>query len=159
METANQQKNLRAGAVRWSICREPAVRAMGRHSVFRRFVDLLERVGLFPSFRRLFLLPSGGPPAMPVRCGRESSLSPAPRPFGSLCRRNRAGHNVRVVAATLVRSLGVGLRGLKNDVHNARVLSEPSRRMDVAIHAHPIRALLRTCMIGDLAIYGAEAGI
>lgn len=33
----------------------------------------------------------------------------------------RAGHEVRVVAATLVRSLGVGQRGLKNDVRDARV--------------------------------------
>jgi transposase len=33
----------------------------------------------------------------------------------------RAGHDVRVVAATLVRSLGVGRRGLKNDVRDARI--------------------------------------
>ena len=33
------------------------------------------------------------------------------------------GHDVRVVAATLVRSLGVGQRGLKNDVRDARILS------------------------------------
>ena len=43
----------------------------------------------------------------------------------------RAGHDVRVVAATLVRSLGVGQRGLKNDVRDARVLSEASCRMDL----------------------------
>jgi transposase len=43
----------------------------------------------------------------------------------------RAGHDVRVVAATLVRSLGVGHRGLKNDVRDARVLSEASCRMDL----------------------------
>ena len=43
----------------------------------------------------------------------------------------RAGHEVRVVAATLVRSLGVGHRGLKNDVRDARVLSEASCRMDL----------------------------
>jgi hypothetical protein len=43
----------------------------------------------------------------------------------------RAGHDVRVVAATLVRSLGVGRRGLKNDVRDARVLSEASCRMDL----------------------------
>jgi transposase len=42
-----------------------------------------------------------------------------------------AGHDVRVVAATLVRSLGVGHRGLKNDVRDARVLSEASCRMDL----------------------------
>ena len=38
------------------------------------------------------------------------------------------GHDVRVVAATLVRSLGVGQRGLKNDVRCARILSEASSR-------------------------------
>src|SRR2546425_7907603 len=38
----------------------------------------------------------------------------------------RAGHDVRVVAATLVRSLGVGQHGLKNDVRDARTLSEAS---------------------------------
>jgi transposase len=43
----------------------------------------------------------------------------------------RAGHDGRVVAATLVRSLGVGHRGLKNDVRDARVLSEASCRMDL----------------------------
>ena len=43
----------------------------------------------------------------------------------------RAGHDVRVVAATLVRSLGVGHRGLKNDVRDARVLSEASCRMEL----------------------------
>ena len=32
--------------------------------------------------------------------------------------------DVRVVAATLVHSLGVGQRGLKADVRDARVLSE-----------------------------------
>jgi transposase len=42
-----------------------------------------------------------------------------------------AGHDVRVVAATLVRSLGVGRRGLKNDVRDARVLSEAACRMEL----------------------------
>lgn len=41
------------------------------------------------------------------------------------------GHDVRVVAATLVRSLGVGQRGLKNDVRDARILSEASCRIDL----------------------------
>jgi transposase len=43
----------------------------------------------------------------------------------------RHGHEVRVVAATLVRSLGVGQRGLKNDVRDARILSEASCRIDL----------------------------
>jgi transposase len=41
------------------------------------------------------------------------------------------GHEVRVVAATLVRSLGVGQRGLKNDLRDARVLSEASCRIEL----------------------------
>jgi transposase len=41
------------------------------------------------------------------------------------------GHEVRVVAGTLVRSLGVGQRGLKNDVRDARTLSEASCRIDL----------------------------
>ena len=41
------------------------------------------------------------------------------------------GHDVRVVAATLVRSLGVGQRGLKNDRRDARALSEASCRMEL----------------------------
>src|SRR5450759_635100 len=42
----------------------------------------------------------------------------------------RHGHDVRVVAATLVRALGVGQRGLKNDERDARTLSEASCRID-----------------------------
>jgi len=41
------------------------------------------------------------------------------------------GHEVRVVPATLVRSLGVGQRGLKNDERDARLLSEASCRIDL----------------------------
>jgi transposase len=41
------------------------------------------------------------------------------------------GHEVRVVPATLVKALGVGLRGVKTDKKDARVLSEASCRMDL----------------------------
>jgi len=41
------------------------------------------------------------------------------------------GHEVRVVPATLVRSLGVGSRGIKTDKRDARVLSEVSCRIDL----------------------------
>lgn len=51
--------------------------------------------------------------------------------FRIAARAQRVGHDVRVVAATLVRSLGVGHRGLKNDVRDARVLSEASCRIDL----------------------------
>jgi len=40
-----------------------------------------------------------------------------------------AGHEVTVVPASLVRALGVGSRGIKNDVRDSRHLSEASCRM------------------------------
>jgi transposase len=42
-----------------------------------------------------------------------------------------AGHEVRVVPASLVRQLGVGERGVKNDQRDARKLSEVSTRIDL----------------------------
>src|SRR5262249_25335641 len=42
-----------------------------------------------------------------------------------------AGHEVRVVPSFLVRSLGVGARGVKNDRTDARTLSEVSCRIDL----------------------------
>lgn len=42
-----------------------------------------------------------------------------------------AGHEVRVVPATLVRTLGVGSRGVKTDEKDARVLSEVSCRIEL----------------------------
>lgn len=42
-----------------------------------------------------------------------------------------AGHEVRVVPATLVPTLGVGQRGVKTDQRDARVLSEVSCRIDL----------------------------
>jgi transposase len=42
-----------------------------------------------------------------------------------------AGHQVRVVPATLVKSLGVGARGIKTDQRDARTLSEVSCRIDL----------------------------
>lgn len=41
------------------------------------------------------------------------------------------GHEVRVVPGTLVRSLGVGAHGVKNDRRDAQVLSEVSCRIDL----------------------------
>lgn len=42
-----------------------------------------------------------------------------------------AGHEVRVVPATLVKTLGVGARGIKTDRRDAQVLSEVSCRIDL----------------------------
>src|SRR5256885_1577514 len=43
----------------------------------------------------------------------------------------QAGHEVRVVPATLVRSLGVGARRTKTDRRDAAALSEVSTRIDL----------------------------
>lgn len=42
-----------------------------------------------------------------------------------------AGHEVRVVPATLVRTLGVGAHGVKNDQRDAQTLSQVSCRIDL----------------------------
>jgi transposase len=41
------------------------------------------------------------------------------------------GHEVRIVPATLVKSLGVGARGVKTDQRDARILSEVSTRIEL----------------------------
>jgi len=52
-----------------------------------------------------------------------------------------AGHEVRVVPATLVRSLGVGARKTKTDKRDARVLSEASCRIDLpSVHIPSARS-------------------
>jgi len=43
----------------------------------------------------------------------------------------QAGHEVRVVPATLTRTLGVGSRGIKTDRRDAQLLSEVSTRIDL----------------------------
>lgn len=45
------------------------------------------------------------------------------------------GHEVRIVPAAAVRALGVGARGLKNDVRDARALSDVSAKVDlISVH-------------------------
>jgi len=52
-----------------------------------------------------------------------------------------AGHEVRVVPATLVRTLGVGERRTKTDLRDARVLSEVSCRIDLpSVHIPSTRS-------------------
>jgi hypothetical protein len=63
--------------------------------------------------------------------GMHSMVSGRPLAGSRIGRAQRHGHDVRVVAATLVRSLGVGQRGLKNDVRDARTLSEASCRIEL----------------------------
>jgi transposase len=51
--------------------------------------------------------------------------------FGVADAARELGHEVRVVSATLVRTLGVGARRTKTDQRDARVLSEVSCRVDL----------------------------
>jgi transposase len=60
-----------------------------------------------------------------------------------------AGHEVRVVPATLARSLGVGARRLKTDRRDARALSEVSCRIDLpSVHVPSRQARQRKTMCG-----------
>jgi transposase len=53
------------------------------------------------------------------------------------------GHEVRVVPATLTRTLGVGARGIKTDRRDAQVLSEVSCKIDLrSVHVPSERARL-----------------
>ena len=66
-----------------------------------------------------------------------------------------AGHEVRVVPATLVRSLGVGARGVKNDRRDAQILSEVSCRIDlpsVHVPSNLSRELKSMCGARDALI-------
>lgn len=59
------------------------------------------------------------------------------------------GHEVRVVPATLVKTLGVGSRGVKNDQKDARVLSEVSCRIDLpSVHVPSTTARTWKSMCG-----------
>jgi hypothetical protein len=69
------------------------------------------------------------------------------------------GHEVRVVPATLVGSLGVGSRGVKTDRRDAQILSEVSTRIDLpSVHIRasclapgslPARPARRSCHPGS----------
>jgi transposase len=66
-----------------------------------------------------------------------------------------AEHETRVVPATLVRSLGIGARGIKTDVRDARVQSEASCRMNlpsVHIPSHASRELKSMLNMRDALI-------
>jgi len=60
-----------------------------------------------------------------------------------------AGHEIRVVPATLVRSLGVGARQVKTDQRDAQVLSEVSCRIDLpTVHVPSSEARMRKSLSG-----------
>ena len=62
----------------------------------------------------------------------------------------KAGHEVRVVRSTLSKQLGIGERGIKTDLRDARKLSEVSCRIDLpSVHipsdsARELRSLIRS---------------
>jgi transposase len=59
------------------------------------------------------------------------------------------GHEVRVVPAALVRSLGVGSRRTKTDLRDARILSEVSCRIDLpSVHIPATESRQRKTMCG-----------
>jgi transposase len=59
------------------------------------------------------------------------------------------GHEVRVVSATLVRTLGVGARRTKTDQRDARVLSEVSCRVDLpSVHIPKVESRERKTVCG-----------
>jgi transposase len=70
------------------------------------------------------------------------------------------GHEVRVVPATLVRSLGVGARRIKTDRRDAQVLSEVSCRIDlpsVHVPTHLARQRRSRCGMRDELITSRTA--
>jgi len=71
------------------------------------------------------------------------------------------GHEVRVVPATLVRSLGVGARRLKTDRRDAQVLSEVSCRIDLpSVHVPSPEARQRKTLCGMReALVGARTKV
>jgi transposase len=63
------------------------------------------------------------------------------------------GHEIRVVPATMVKSLGVGSRGVKTDEKDARVLSEVSCRIDLpSVHIPSLAARELRSMCGSREI-------
>jgi transposase len=81
--------------------------------------------------------------------------------FAIAAQAREAGHDVRIVPATLVRSLGVGARGVKTDKRDARVLSEVSCRVDLpTVHVPSMRSRdLKAIANAREAMVGARTGI
>jgi transposase len=60
-----------------------------------------------------------------------------------------AGHEVRVVPATLVKTLGVGQRRVKTDRRDAQILSEVSCRIDLpSVHIKSVRSQELLSLVG-----------
>jgi transposase len=75
--------------------------------------------------------------------------------FAIAAQAHAVGHEVRVVPATLVKTLGVGQRRIKNDRRDAQVLSEVSSRIDLpSVHIKSERSRdlislvsMRNCLV------------
>jgi transposase len=64
----------------------------------------------------------------------------------------KAGHDVRVVSATLVRALGVGSRRTKTDKRDAQILSEVSARIELrGVHIPSLRSREHKSICGTRA--------
>jgi transposase len=72
-----------------------------------------------------------------------------------------AGHQVRIVPATLVKTLGVGARGVKTDKRDARVLSEVSCRIELpSVHIpSPSSLQLRAMLQGRQALLESRTAL
>jgi transposase len=81
--------------------------------------------------------------------------------FGVAEAARQLGHEVRVVPATLVRTLGVGARRTKTDQRDARVLSEVSCRIDLpTVHIPKAESRERKTMCGMRdALVGARTKV
>jgi transposase len=81
--------------------------------------------------------------------------------FGVADAAQRMGHEMRVVPATLVRTLGVGARRMKTDQRDARALSEVSCRIDLpSVHVPKAESRERKTMCGMRdALVGARTKV
>ena len=95
------------------------------------------------------------PPYLARRPKSRVVLETCAESFGLADAALSSGHEVRVVPATLVRTLGVGARRLKTDRRDAQLLSEVSTRIDlpsVHIPSATSRALKALCNSRDVLV-------
>lgn len=95
------------------------------------------------------------PPYLARRPKSRVVLETCAESFGLADAALSSGHEVRVVPATLVRTLGVGARRIKTDRRDAQLLSEVSTRIDlpsVHIPSASSRALKALCNSRDVLV-------
>jgi transposase len=102
------------------------------HESFQDTLDLKEFLRLIPKSRVIV-----------KTCAESFAVADAAR---------EAGHEIRIVPATLVKTLGVGARKTKTDRRDAQVLSEVSCRIDLpSVHlpSHSSREVKSICGLRD----------